>query len=559
MVIEPWMWGFPGAPASFRDQYELEQILTTRFGETEKDRLMNLYYSSWMTPRDFANIRSFGFNCIRLPLNYRQFEDDNHPFQLRKDAFTWSDRAIEMAEKEGLYVILDMHGVQGGQNIEDHSGQAGQNKLWTSPEAQSRLCWLWSKIAARYKNRGAVVAYDVFNEPYGGSHELQKPIFSRAYTAIRAEDPEKLIYAMGHYDTFTHYGSNRENGWHNVGYQMHYYPGLFGGGSPTPQTHARHIADLAKVAAQVDTFGSPFLVGEMNVVFARAGGANLMRAYYDIHAKYGWATTMWSYKTCSAAGGLGPDGWGMVVNKNPLPNLDFHTASPMDITKFFAAFATMPLAVNEPLRHAMTTAHPTLPTFPEPEKPIIKAPADEAWPGVVTTDIGQPLAGGLVKLSTTAFDLYGGGEDIWGRKDQFRFLHTSARGDFELEVTITSMADIQGYAKAGLMLRTGVGTDDAFVMLSSFPNAEVQWATRAKTGGDVAGGTALPASFPLHLRLSRRGETVTGAVEQGGVWHDAGSTKFAPVKGSQIGVIALSHDNTQLIKIGYLELKIGKF
>ena len=75
---------------------------------------MEVYRDNWITPRDFKIIKSFGFNTIRLPFNYRLLQDDEKPFELKKDAFKWLDRAIEMAEAEGIYVILDMHGVPAG-------------------------------------------------------------------------------------------------------------------------------------------------------------------------------------------------------------------------------------------------------------------------------------------------------------------------------------------------------------------------------------------------------------------------------------------------------------
>ena len=302
LVIEPWMLCEVG---KIKDQYDLEQILTERFGAAEDERLMDLYRSSWLTERDFKVIPSFGMNVVRLPMNYRLLEDDSAPFKLRKDAWQWIDRAIDMAERNGLYTILDMHGVQGGQSQYDHTGRSDQNKIWTTPEAQERLAWLWSEIAKRYRTRSAVVAYDLFNEPYGGTKPQQVALFKQVYASVRKVDKDKLIYAMGNYDDFTHYGSPKQNGWHNVGYQMHYYPGLFGGGDPTVATHARHLKSLELISNQVKGFNAPFLVGEMNVVFQRAGGANMMRLTFDTHAKFGWATTMWSYKVLSEQGGIG--------------------------------------------------------------------------------------------------------------------------------------------------------------------------------------------------------------------------------------------------------------
>ena len=123
LLLEMWMLDLRG----IRDQYEFESILAQRFGPAEKDRLMELYRSNWIRERDFEVVRSFGFNVVRLPFNYRLLEDDANPFQLRPDAFKWLDAALRMAQGAGLYVILDMHGVPGGQSDDHTTGHAGQN------------------------------------------------------------------------------------------------------------------------------------------------------------------------------------------------------------------------------------------------------------------------------------------------------------------------------------------------------------------------------------------------------------------------------------------------
>jgi hypothetical protein len=48
----------------------------------------------------------------------------------------------------------------------------------------------------------------------------------------------------------------------------------------------------------------------------------------------------------------------MVTNADDLPILDLHDSSYADFEAFFTNLATMELAVNEPLRQALTTAHP---------------------------------------------------------------------------------------------------------------------------------------------------------------------------------------------------------
>lgn len=553
-VIEPWIINISDGPGAVSDQFTFEEVLSKRFGPAEKDRLMELYRSNWITEQDFATIKSFGFNLVRLPLNYRQFEDDAHPMRLRPDAWKWVDRAVDWAERQGVYTILDLHGAQGGQTENDHTGRAGQNKLWSSPADQERMAWLWGEIAKRYRGRSAVVAYDIFNEPWGGSKADQVKVFSRCYDAVRRVDPAKLVFAMGHWDDFDHYGDPKAHSWTNVGFEMHYYPGMFGNGSPTLATQAKHIATLPAVAAKIDRLDVPFLVGEMNVVFDSAGGAKMMRRYFDLHEGYGWMTTLWTYKVLSKDGGFGDASWGMVTNPKPLWPLNVHQDSKAQIEAWMRSLRTG----FEPwtaLRQALTARHVEQPPLPEVPKPRRTAPADTAWPGWVSTDIGGALKGGLVKTSTSGFDLYGGGNDIWGGQDDFRFLHQSVQGDFSLSVTIDEVEDVDTYTKAGLMVRADTTSGAPMVMLTSFPSGEVQFVVRRQAGGQaevVAPGTVkLPGA---KLRVARSGDRVTAWVDDAKV----GEVKWQGPRTVLAGALALSHAGDRLARVSYRDLRLVK-
>ncbi len=550
-VIEPWIMNLDAGPNEVPDQFTLESILTQRFGKSEKDRLMEVHRSNWITAKDFGVIRSFGFNLVRLPLNYRQFEDDDNPGHLRADAWKWVDRAVDWAEQNGIYTILDMHGAQGGQTENDHTGRVGQNKLWSDPKNQERLAWLWGEIAKRYRHRSAVVAYDVFNEPWGGSKADQVKVWTRCYEAIRKQDPEKLTIAIGHWDNFDHYGDPKAHGWHNVGFEMHYYPGLFGNGAPNLMSQARHIANLPAVAAKIDKLAVPFLVGEMNVVFDSSGGADMMRRYYDLHAGYGWMTTMWTYKVMSADGGFGDASWGMVTNTWPNRPVDVHTASAVQIATYFKSLSHGFVAWNR-LRDALTAKHVDQPPLPDVPKPRTVAPADDTLPGWSSTDIGGALKGGLVTGADGRFDLYGGGNDIWGAQDDFRFLHRNVDGDFDLEALCDDVEDVDDYTKGGLMLRSDMDPGSPMVMVTTFPSGEVQMVVRQAPGGQAEAVGTSHVKFPgAKFRLQRSGDHVTAWVGIGTSLSKVGSVDWKVGGKAEVGMIALSHASGRLARISY--------
>jgi endoglucanase len=309
------MWMHAMRTEGIPDQYTLQEVLARRFGEERKDDLLRTYRANFITARDFATIKSFGMNVIRLPIWCGLLEDDAHPRQLRPDAWQDIDRAIALAEAEGIYTILDLHGAPGGQNPWDHNGGPRYDKLWGSEEYKQRTVWLWEQIAARYRNRTAVAGYDLLNEPYTAPEEEIRDLLFDCYRAIRAVDPDHIV-VFPWVDGFGFYGDLKGPDMHNVALTPHFYPGFFGWGEPTPQVHQDWLKKgVQEWRDRAAAFGVPVLVGEMNVVLKSAGGPEMMRHSFDTYAGFGWATTMWSYKVFTAQGGLGDDGsWGMVTN-----------------------------------------------------------------------------------------------------------------------------------------------------------------------------------------------------------------------------------------------------
>jgi endoglucanase len=323
LVQEFWMMGQGGNGVT--DQCTLEAELTDRFGYEEKERLMKVFHDSWLTERDWDQLQAFGFNVVRLPFLWSVIEDEQNPKTLREDAWHYLDWAIAEAKERGIYVILDLHGALGGQTPNDHTGCAGQNQYWTNAEYQDRTKWLWEQVATRYKDEPAVAAYDPLNEPWGSTAEDMATRVLELYETIRAIDDKHIIMLHSHYGSIDVYGDPAEEGLTNVAFELHPYPGLFGD-RPNDSHYEIHrdwlrcgqsgtggVCDWNTRLTALDT---PMLMGEFQP-WQSAGlelGGKIGRATYDIYAQYGWASTSWSYKLVSIAGGQGAGTWGMVTN-----------------------------------------------------------------------------------------------------------------------------------------------------------------------------------------------------------------------------------------------------
>jgi regulation of enolase protein 1 (concanavalin A-like superfamily) len=192
--------------------------------------------------------------------------------------------------------------------------------------------------------------------------------------------------------------------------------------------------------------------------------------------------------------------------------------------------------------------------------PISTPPAREAVPGWCATDVGEALPGGQQVRSASELAIYAGGADIWGARDQFRFLWREVRGDFELSALVDSLAYTHDNAKAGLMIRGGQEPDAPFVMIGVLPDGQVEELHRTTRGTAVAAKWfARSALSGLRLRLAREGDTIrTSFACTDRAWQAGSIYKLPALSGDDVlvGVAALSHDNMQLTEAVFNDLKL---
>lgn len=145
---------------------------------------------------DFKNIKTMGFNAIRLNMNYKTFEDDTSVGNFKEDGWHWLDRAIGYAKEAGLYVMLDMHAPQGGyqsDKVQGFSAFWDGDGTFPNTSNQSRLINLWEAIANRYKHEKAILGYDLINEPRPNNSEEWFDYAEQIIAKIRTKDNNHLI------------------------------------------------------------------------------------------------------------------------------------------------------------------------------------------------------------------------------------------------------------------------------------------------------------------------------------------------------------------------------
>jgi hypothetical protein len=263
-------------------------------------------------------------------------------------------------------------------------------------------------------------------------------------------------------------------------------------------------------------------------------------------------TTMWSYKVLSRAGRIGNASWGMVTNAEPWTPPNLRTDSKAQIEAKFRNLSSMRLEVYGELRDKLAAAKYSPPPLPALPPMRLTAPGQDSLPGWSQSDIGGARPGGMVRTSDGAFALYGGGDDIWGSNDQFRFLHQRIRGDFTIEVLLKAVEDVETYTKAGLMVRAGLNGDAPHAL-----------ARRESPGGTTTEVAALEHARVenVRLRIVRRGAQIMAFVQltPSSEWRSMGETTL-PALGAdaEVGVVSLSHDNGRLAEVIYRDLRLSQ-
>jgi endoglucanase len=365
LAMELWMIDSGSNPLGdgIGDQCKLENKLTERFGAEEKNRLLKVFRDHWITTRDWDLIASSGFNLIRLPFLYSLIEDENNPMTLRQDAWEYMDMAIAQAKARKMYVVLDLHGAVGGQGVEQHTGCAGKNELWTNFSYRERTKWLWKEIAKKYKNESAIAGYGLLNEPWGTDGVTLANYSLELYRAIREEDKQHIVILPGHdADGISAYGDPYDSGMTNVAFDIHQYPGLFGFGEIGYQVHrdwltcgengTSGVCDWTKRSRAVFT---PLLIGETQTWTGLGNlGGPITRATFDKYNDLNWAATVWSYKTTSPAGGLGNGQWGLITNNGDQLLTKAETWSCNNWESTFASACAVPARSTIPYRGSGT-------------------------------------------------------------------------------------------------------------------------------------------------------------------------------------------------------------
>ena len=193
---------------------QFKQRLAALVGPDQAQDFWQQWMDSFVTENDFKHLAQTGFNCVRLPLNYKYFVDsvDNGVVQFNQSGIQPVDNAVTWGQKYGIYVMIDLHVAPGGQNVLSTVADVPSNdttaRLWEGPTAsqnKSLTVAICHALAARYAQATSVGGYDLINEPAlpkTVSKDALPTLYSAIIAAIRSVDPAHMIILEG--DNYAH-------------------------------------------------------------------------------------------------------------------------------------------------------------------------------------------------------------------------------------------------------------------------------------------------------------------------------------------------------------------
>ncbi|CAK7238381.1 hypothetical protein SEUCBS140593_010628 [Sporothrix eucalyptigena] len=331
--MENFITGYPG------HENEHRAALAAVLGKDKADFFFSRLIHHFFTEADAALLVSLGFNCLRVPFNYRHFIDDANPDVIRDSGFELLDRIISLCAQHNIYVVLDLHAAPGGQNQDWHS-DSGLNKalFWEFRDFQDRAVQLWVAIAKHYAGNPVIAGYNPLNEPADPEHVRLIAWYDRAEKAIREVDPDHMLFIDGNTYAMDFSRFPVDKPLPNTVYSCHDYSMMGFPGTEqyigTDEQKEKLWQSFERKVEYMRKVGVPIWNGEFGPVYAdpdvdsNAAATNtkrfaLLREQLRIyHEAGGVSWSIWTYKDIGYQGLvylLGLDFWG-VSDKSKVEN-----------------------------------------------------------------------------------------------------------------------------------------------------------------------------------------------------------------------------------------------
>lgn len=267
---------------------------------------------TFITEADFAQIARWGFDHVRLPVDYNVIQRPDG--SMIEEGLQRIDRALSWAERHALRVVLDLHKTQG------FSFDAGEHEegFFESEKYQEYYYAVWECLARRCGAKPERVMFDLLNEVTEErylpawkriSREVVRRIrqyapdtllllgsyrwnSARTLPALDAPYDDRVIYNFHFYEPhdFTHQGAYWEAARRDITKRYSY--------AESGASQAYFEDWLAPALDKAAREGCELYCGEYGVI-DMVPPAEAVKWFRDLHAvfeRHGIARCLWSYK-----------------------------------------------------------------------------------------------------------------------------------------------------------------------------------------------------------------------------------------------------------------------
>lgn len=316
MNMENFITGYPG------NEENIRRLLLDRMGRASYEAFFDEFLTAFFDEADAALLASLGINSVRIPVNYRHFEDDQRPFALKESGFAQLERVISLLARHGIYSIIDLHALPGRQNQHWHSDNPTHiAEFWNHPHFQDRVVHLWEALADRFKDRPEVAGYNPINEPSDPTGQVLPVFYDRLEAAIRRIDSRHVLFLDGNkYSTDFTFLDRRPDPLPNTVYTAHdyalpgitsatAYPGVTRGEYFDRSVVERSFLRRTEYMRRTET---PIWIGEFGPVYSDDRSQDpwrlrLLQDQLDIYREHDASWALWTYKDIGLQGLVSAD------------------------------------------------------------------------------------------------------------------------------------------------------------------------------------------------------------------------------------------------------------
>lgn len=145
-------------------------------------------YDNFIKKEDFAQIKKWGLDHVRLNVDYNVFEDKDGNYN--EYGFSLVQRAIAWCKEYGLNIMLDLHKTA-GYSFDPNYGEGG---LFENEAYQERFYRLWEQFAKRFGAYKDMICFELLNEVTSQEFsDKWNEISTKCIQRIRAICPDVTI------------------------------------------------------------------------------------------------------------------------------------------------------------------------------------------------------------------------------------------------------------------------------------------------------------------------------------------------------------------------------